>query len=366
MKPIHNLFIYLLLILFICSCSKDSNTDEGSIDEVENLAVYFPPTTTNEWETISLEDLGWNTDAEEPLYNFLEASDTDAFLVIKNGRIVIEKYFGDFTQNDNHVWNSAGKTLTAMTAGIAQAEGLLSLNDTSADYLGTGWSNLTPEQEQNITIKHHLTMTTGLDYTVTDPFCTDKACLLYKNDSGGFWFYHNAPYIILDQIISNATGKNFEDYFTSKIKNRIGMQGIWLKIGYNHIYFSTARSMARFGILNLNKGVWNSETILSDAGYFNDMTNTSQTMNKAYGYLFWLNGKESYRVPGSELEFIGQLIPNAPSDLYVGLGKNDQKLYVVPSEKLVIVRMGGDASEALLGPSSFDNKLWGMINDVTK
>ncbi len=251
-----------------------------------------------------------------------------------------------------------------MTTGIAQAEGLLSLNDVSADYLGTGWSSLTPEQEQNITIRHHLTMTTGLDYTLADPFCTDRACLSYKNNPGDFWFYHNAPYTILDQIISNATGEDFEDYFTAKIKNKIGMQGIWLQFGYNNIYFSTARSMARYGILNLNKGVWNKETILSDTIYFNDMINTSQTMNKAYGYLFWLNGKEGYRVPSSELEFAGQLVPNAPSDLYAGLGKNDQKLYVVPSEKLVIVRMGADANQTLLGPSSFDNELWGKISEI--
>lgn len=95
------------------------------------------------------------------------------------------------------------------------------------------------------------------------------------------------------------------------------------------------------------------------------MTSTSQNLNPAYGYLYWLNGKDTYRIPTSEEEFTGKLIPNAPDDLYAGLGANDQKLYVVPSQKLVVVRMGGDASESNLGPSSFDDELWGLINKVT-
>ena len=60
----------------------------------------------------------------------------------------------------------------------------------------------------------------------------------------------------------------------------------------------------------------------------------------------------------------GSLIPNAPNDLIAGLGLNDQKLYMVPSLDIVIVRMGGASNEELLGPSSFDNELWELINAV--
>ena len=93
------------------------------------------------------------------------------------------------------------------------------------------------------------------------------------------------------------------------------------------------------------------------------MKNSSQNLNRAYGYLWWLNGKSSYRAPGPQAEFSGELIPNAPTDTYAGLGRNDQKLYIVPSMELVIVRMGEDAGEDLLGPSSFDNTLWEKLND---
>ncbi len=57
------------------------------------------------------------------------------------------------------------------------------------------------------------------------------------------------------------------------------------------------------------------------------------------------------------------MVPNAPADMYAGLGRDDQKVYVVPSQKSVVVRMGDNAGTAsLLGSSSFDNELWEKIN----
>ena len=121
--------------------------------------------------------------------------------------------------------------------------------------------------------------------------------------------------------------------------------------------------MARFGLLNLANGQWDGQTILGDEDYLSELKNSSQSLNKAYGYLYWLNGKESYRTPGLQAEFDGQLIPNAPADTYAGLGKDDQKLFIVPSQNLVIVRMGEDTGENLLGPSSFDSELWTHLNN---
>ena len=354
--------------LFACSSESDSETEKSETPAViapVPLDTYFPPITrTDEWDTISMETLGWNENQVDNLYTYLEDNNTDAFIILKDGRIVIEKYFGDFTQDDNHAWNSAGKNLTSMLTGIAQQEEFLSITEPTSNYLGEGWSSLTMDQELSITIENQLTMTTGLDYNVEDAFCTDPECLIYLNDINTTWYYHNAPYTLLDDVIANATKTDFNSYFSEKIKEPIGMQGLFIKVGYNNVFFSSARSMARFGILNLNQGTWDGTLILTDTAYFNSMTNSSQDLNPSYGYLYWLNGKSSYRVPGSDIEFTGSLIPNAPADLYAGLGKNDQKLYMVPSLDLVVVRMGGASTEILLGPSGFDNELWGLINEI--
>ena len=120
--------------------------------------------------------------------------------------------------------------------------------------------------------------------------------------------------------------------------------------------------MARFGLLNLNKGIWDGNKILDDPNYLEAMTNTSQDLNKSYGYLWWLNGKSNFRIPGSEELFSGKLIPDAPDDLIAGLGALDQKLYVVPSKGLVVIRMGDSAYEEELGPTTFDTDLWKKIN----
>ena len=225
----HYLISCLFAVWCIIGCSKGSD-DEVAFPPKEEM--YFPPLNSEEWKTVSLEELEWNSSGEQPLYEFLEANNTEAFILLKDGKIVMEKYFGSFSASKNHSWNSAAKTLTAFTVGIAQKEGLLSINNASSNYMGTGWSTLSPEQEQQITVKNHLTMTTGLDFTVENSFCTDTDCLIYKDDPNTFWYYHNATYTLLDNIVSGAVQQDFKDYFNEKLRNKIGMQGSWIKTGY--------------------------------------------------------------------------------------------------------------------------------------
>ena len=72
---------------------------------------------------------------------------------------------------------------------------------------------------------------------------------------------------------------------------------------------------------------------MSDTNYFNQMLHTSQMLNESHGYLWWLNGKSSSMLPGSQFVFNGDITPNAPDDLVSALGKNGQIINVVPSEK---------------------------------
>ena len=218
-----------------------------------------------------------------------------------------------------------------------------------------------PSQESQIKVVDHLTMTTGLDFSV-NLFCTDPECLNYLNEAGSFWYYHNAPYTLTQSIITEAVNDDFDNYFQSKLRDPIGMQAFWASSGFNRFYFSNARSMARFGLLCLNEGGWDDTSIMNDDTYFEEMVNTSQNLNEAYGYLWWLNGKDQFRIPGSSQSFSGNLIPNAPSDLIAGLGANDQKLYIIPSLDLVIVRQGGSGSDGQLAISNYDNELWSYLS----
>ena len=326
--------------------------------------TYFPPLVGDTWDTIDPVDLGWCEDSILVMYDYLEQTDSKAFIVLKNGKIVLEKYFGNFTKDSLWLWNSAGKTLTAYAVGIAQTEGFLDINDVSSDYLGLGWTSLTAPQEGAIKIIHQLTMTTGFDDGVPDFYCTDPACLQYLAAPGTRWAYHNGPYTMLDGVIENATGMTLNQWVNQKIKTKIGMTGSFFPSGYNRIFVSNARSMARFGLLLSQDGIWDATSVQSDVSYLNAMRTSSQTLNPSYGYLTWLNGQSSYMVPGSQFSFTAPALPNAPMDLYAALGKNGQIINVVPSQELVLIRMGSTMGNSLVG-TQYNDTIWQYMNRLT-
>jgi CubicO group peptidase (beta-lactamase class C family) len=361
---------YLLVCLAIflnLSCDNDEQNDDPVIDG----SLYFPPISNSNWQTTSAEDLGWQNDALSDLLNYLETNNTRAFIILKDGKIVIEEYWGEnilgtanFGQNTRWYWASAGKTITATLTGIAQQEEVLNINDKTSDYLGDGWTSLMSEKENLITIKDQLSMTTGLDYDVNNLNCTTPTCLQYKADAGAQWFYHNAPYTLLRDVIEAATQLDYNQYTDEKIEHKIGMNGEWFPSNeFNNVYWSNARDMARFGLLMLNKGVWDNTAVLEDTNYYNDMINSSQDLNLSYGYLWWLNGKDSVILPSFDFSFNMKLANNAPDDLVAGMGKDGQFVEFVPSQNIVVIRMG-EAPEDSLVPTEFHNDMWSKIAEI--
>ncbi len=364
------IFIFTLSLFLLNSCSGNDSTSTpgtpgtpqtpGTPGTPATETMYFPPISSNDWETKSLASLNWNQANVNDLLNYLETKNSKSFIVLYNGRIVMENYFGGHTATTPWYWASAGKTLTSTVTGIAEQEGYLNINNKVSTYLGNGWTSETLAKENLITCKNLLTMTSGLNDELGDN--VDPANLQYKADAGTRWAYHNV-YVKLQNVVAQATGKPWETYFSTSLANKIGLTGNWYQSGDNSVFWSNTRSMARFGLLALNKGNWNGSTIINST-YFNAATSTSQNINLAYGYLWWLNGKSSFHVPQSQVQFPGKLIPNAPDDMFCALGINDQKIYIVPSKKLVIIRMGNAADTTNNALSDFDNTLWTKINAV--
>ena len=85
---------YLLLLLF---CSPFFTNAQS---------LYFPPNNSDEWATTDPEELGYCADQVDELYDFLEQTNSKAFILLKDGRIVLEKYFDDFNQDKSWLWNS--------------------------------------------------------------------------------------------------------------------------------------------------------------------------------------------------------------------------------------------------------------------
>ncbi|MBL4649616.1 MAG: serine hydrolase [Aureispira sp.] len=110
--------------------------------------LYFPPTFGNTWDTIHPSSLNWCPQKVDSLKNYLATKNTKAFILLKDGKIVLEEYFGTFTKDSIWYWASAGKSLTAFTIGIAQQENYLNIQDTTSQYLGQGWTNCMPFEEE--------------------------------------------------------------------------------------------------------------------------------------------------------------------------------------------------------------------------
>lgn len=350
MKNISIVFILTVSLL----CLKNSKAQQ----------IYFPPSTGNVWDTIQPQSLGWCQPKIDSLYNFLNINGTKSFMVLKDGKIVLEQYFNGHNENANWYWASAGKTLTAFMTGLAQQEGFLNINNPTSTYLGQGWTTAPPEKEALITVWHQLTMTSGLQDTNVELDCTIDTCLKYLADAGTRWSYHNAPYTLLDPVIENATGLTLNNFTNTRLKQPTGMGGFFVSVGFNNVFFSNTRSMARFGLLMLNNGNWNGNPIMNDQEYFQAMINPSQNLNNGYGYLWWLNGQENFMIPGTQFVFPGYFFPNAPADMYSALGKDGQILNVVPSQSLVVVRMG-ESPTTVPVPFLLNADIWNYLNNMS-
>lgn len=355
-------------LFILASCQKNQDMDPGG---AQNDALYFPPLLGTEWESVTPASLNWDTQKLEEFYAYLQSKNTRALVILKNGKIVVERYWGktiignaDFDRSAQWYWASAGKSLTSTLVGIAQQEGLLKISDKTSKYLGR-WTSAPQNKEDLITIRHQLTMTSGLDYAVDDLDCTTPDCLSYRADAGTQWYYHNGVYTLLEQVVSNAAGESYNQFCDSRIEQYTGMQGTWIKSGSNNIYWSTARDAARFGLLILNKGDWDRTPVLKDKDYFTAMTTTSQEINRSYGYLWWLNGQSSIVYPGATFSLPVDLVPSAPDDLYAAMGKNGQFIEVIPSLNIVVVRMG-EAPDNQLVPISFHQEFWNQLGQIIR
>ncbi|NIF04881.1 beta-lactamase family protein [Chryseobacterium sp. Tr-659] len=300
----------------------------------------------------------------EELNKFNLDNKSRAFIIYQNGHIINEKYFGTkiidkqpFDQNSIWYWASAGKSLTAVLIGIAQQEHLLNINDPVSKYLGK-WTGLEKKDEDKITIKNLLTMTSGLDYT-QDQKCESPNCFMFKNPAGSFWYYDTSAYSQLAKVIEKVSHTSIDLYTSEKLSGS-GISGKWIPFEGGLVFSSNAKTFLQFGKLVLNKGRLDGKTYYQYDSYFQQMTNTSQDLNLSYGYLWWLNGKGGIRVPGFERAFNQSLVPDAPIDMFCALGKNGQILDVVPSKDLIIIRMGENPnlSSSMI---KFHRELWDKI-----
>lgn len=313
---------------------------------------YFPPRSGDAWERVAPEDAGWDARALDELAEWAGTVNTTGLVLLHRGRILMEAHFGEGHAHFTRDVASCQKSFTSFLVGTAQESGLLAIGDPVTKYLGEGWSRSPAETERLITIRHLITMSSGLS-TLIEVVEEGRYALKtgYEADAGTKWFYNTAAYQMSKNVLERATGLPLQQYTEERLSRLIGLQdAAWRPrtyvqnadgVPYTGMNIS-AREMARFGLLMLANGEWDGSRII-EAPHLAESFSNSQPMNLSYGYLWWLNGQESHMFAHDPTVHPGWLIPTAPADLVAAKGNGDNRIYVVPSLDLVAVRHGSHA-----------------------
>jgi CubicO group peptidase (beta-lactamase class C family) len=251
---------------------------------------------------------------------------------------------------------SQQKSFISILAGIAVDHHLLDVHRSVTSYIGAGWSKATAEQEEQITVLNLLQMNSGL----ADDFT-------YQSPPGDRFHYNTPVYSVLQSVLQAAAKRPLSDLTREWLTAPLQMVNTsWrqrpselAQSGNTMGLVTTPRDEATFGQMILNRGIGPRGIRIISEPQLQAVFERSAT-NPAYGRLWWLNGG-AFTIGVLGQKRAGSLIPAAPPGLVAALGLFDRKLYVVPSERLVVVRFGVQAKDR-----DFDQQLWIRLSKALK
>lgn len=275
---------------------------------------------------------------------------TRAVLVVHNGAIIAEKYAPGYNINSKFLGWSMAKSVTSALIGILVKEGKLNISQPAPV---AEWTS--PDDSRHaITTENLLQQTSGLNFReIYHKYSNANNMLFNKGDMAAYtasqplklppgseFYYSSGNSNILSRIVRTTVGeKNYHAFPYTALFHKIGMYHSLLEpdasgtyVGSSFVYAS-ARDYARFGLLYLNDGMFNGERILPEGWVKKTVTPVAASEQKNYGYQFWLNGQDEN--DPSKKEF-----PEAPADMFYADGYGGQRIYIIPSLQLVVVRLG--------------------------
>ena len=292
---------------------------------------YWP---TSVWKESSPEDQGVDSQKLQDMEDYIMANSLnfDSILVVRNGYLVHESYPSHiYDEDDTHHIYSCTKVFTSTLVGIAIEEGLIgNIDDKVLDYFSEKTFDNMDSQKQSITIRHLLTMTSGIEWTDQIDFYQMAATSDWvqyildqpiEHQPGSVWNYNTGCSHLLSAILDKLTPNGTIDYIESKLFDPLNItnyswtvDGQGIPIGGTLLHV-TPRDMAKFGFLYLHNGYWNgsqlvpSEWISESATSFMNVE-FDQGHGSGYGYQWWIyNWLNSYTARGSYEQYI-TIIPD--------------------------------------------------------
>ena len=326
----------------------------------------------NNWEFINNKKI-FNTEklnTEIVRQQLFFGNHPSSIVIIKNEKIVYEYHsFMTLPQSRFDIW-SCTKTFTGLAWLMFLEETRQKTNNNKLQIdLNSYVYKFLPKsfiardkRKKKITLHHLLSMTSGItgeshgiyglgtDYK-DGPFefalglCKNrngKSLDKLSSEPGKTWDYSDAGVAILSILFFTIAGQNIHEYLLEKVFKPLGIKNVsWDFHGggkflgpYTSAHIGlhiSARDLSRFGLLLLNQGQWKRKQLVSKK-VINKLISKSQNLNPNYGYQTWINTN-------------GQRWINLPKNMYALEGYNSNRCYVLPSQKLIVTRLGAGPSE---------------------
>lgn len=278
-----------------------------------------------------------------------QVKNTRAVAIVYKGQLLTDRYAGGFDETSRFQGWSMTKSITAMLYGILYDNDLLDLKE-PLEFLN----------QPEISIENLLQMSSGLDWDENYVQRSAVTRMLFESDTvalpaaevplakppGTFWEYSSGTSNLLAYGLRQWR-KDPEQYINfpyDSIFRKIGAYSMVMEpdasghfVGSSYSW-ATAQDWAKIGTLLANEGAWQGEQIISKE-WIDWMRSEATASDGQYGGQVWLN--------------VGGKYKNLPSDAYSMDGFNGQKVMIVPSKDLVIVRMG-----LTFKPGDFDFDAW--------
>jgi len=286
---------------------------------------------------------------------------TRAVLAIYKDQIIVEKYSDGFDKDSKILGWSMTKSIISTIYGILQKQGKLNIYDKAPI---EAWKN---DERAKITLNDLLHMNSGLEWEEDYNKISDVTEMLFLASNMGkvqeekqligkpneLWNYSSGTSNLLSNVLRSyfSSHQEYLDFWYTKLIDKMGMHSMLIETDLSGTYvgssygWATPRDWAKFGLLYLHNGNWNGEQIF-DESWVSYVTTPTNSSNGEYGGHFWLNA--------------GGYYPDVPKEMFSANGYQGQRIFIIPSKDLVIVRMGLAGDEYF----NFNQFLRGIINEI--
>ncbi len=293
----------------------------------------------------------------------VNTKNTRAVVAIYKGKVVAERYAHNFTKHTKFPGWSMTKSLTAVLMANMARDSLLGLHD---EIPVEAWKN---DDRHYIQYRDALNMVTGLQWEEE----YDRVCavteMLYKQDdmaevvfaqplvqpTRSKFYYSTGTTALLCKAIAQYFPTHY-DYLLAPYQlfhQKMGMSSLLIEtdasnhfVGSSYGWAST-RDWGKFGWLMANDGVWNDERLISEE-WMRFITAAAPDSDGEYGGHFWLNK--------------GKVYPDLPTNTITCRGYHGQRIFIFPTEKLVVVRMGLTHDKTAFDSNAFAKSFYDIIN----